>query len=301
MALTISLIAMGNEKELVLKNGKIKLPGTICMAGDKKAPIVVMVHGSGPNDRNETLGQNTPFKDIAEGLAAMGISSFRYDKRTKLYKGSADTLTYMGETVEDAVAAVKMLRKMGYKRIFVLGHSLGGYCIPLIARGAEGMIEGVIIMSGNTRKMIPMIEEQLAYIKEVQHLDDKTVGLYLQQMKSQLPEKYLKFDESYNPGEVVGQLKQPIRWLVLQGGHDYQVTRVDFDGWKNILNDKAQYYFDEQLDHLMRPLPEMAKPADYLLPGKVDEEVIKIIGEFVRSLSHRTRISTNSCAMTECW
>lgn len=283
MAVMVCVTAMGKvkEKELAIENGSVKLPGTLCIAGNKKAPIVVFVHGSGPNDRDETIGPNKPFKEIAEGLAKKGISSYRYDKRTMLYKGGADTITFMEETVDDAVAAVKMLNTMGYKRIFVLGHSQGGYCAPLIAQKAEGMIEGVIIMSGNTRNLLDMIDEQLEYIKGVQGLSNDMIDKYKAQMKAQLPKKYIEFDEAYNPGEVIASLK-PIKWLVMQGGHDYQVTKVDFDEWKRILGDRAQYYYNEYLDHLMRKQPEMAKPQDYMMAGDVCEDVIMEIITFLK-------------------
>lgn len=284
MAVMVCVMAIGKtkEKEVLLENGNVKLPGTLCMAGSKKAPIIVMVHGSGPNDRDETIGPNKPFKEIANALAEKGISSYRYDKRTMLYKGGSDTITYMGETVEDAIAAVKMLHNMGYKRIFVLGHSLGGHCAPLIAKGTEDMIEGIIIMSGNTRTMLTMIDEQLEYIKGVQGLTDEVISQYKTQMINQLPKKYIEFDESYKPSDVVRTLSTDIKWLVLQGGHDYQVTTVDFNEWKKIFGDRAHYYFGEKLDHLMRELPAMAKPTDYMVPGDVDKKVIEQIVEFIK-------------------
>ncbi|MDZ7606573.1 MAG: hypothetical protein U5K79_13515 [Cyclobacteriaceae bacterium] len=53
--------------------------------GKNSFPIVLFVHGSGPNDRDETIGPNKPFRDIAYGLAEKGIASLRYDKRTFVY------------------------------------------------------------------------------------------------------------------------------------------------------------------------------------------------------------------------
>ena len=50
-------------------------------------PGVVLVHGSGPNDRDESIGPNKPFRDLAEGLASRGIAVLRYDKRTRTHAG----------------------------------------------------------------------------------------------------------------------------------------------------------------------------------------------------------------------
>ncbi len=70
------------------------LPGTLTLpkTGTAPYPAVILVHGSGPNDRDETIGANKPFREIAEGLAAQGIAVLRYDKRTRVYGAKmADT------------------------------------------------------------------------------------------------------------------------------------------------------------------------------------------------------------------
>ena len=95
-------------------SGPVSLPGTLSMpAGDGPFPGVVLVHGSGPQDRDETIGGFRPFQDLAQGLASRGIAVLRYDKRTKVYQkelaGTRD-LTIRQEVIDDALAAVKLLR-----------------------------------------------------------------------------------------------------------------------------------------------------------------------------------------------
>ena len=67
----------------------------------------------GPNDRDETIGPNKPFRDLAHGLASRGIAVLRYEKRTKehpiLMAMSVNTITVKEETIDDAVAAVEAL------------------------------------------------------------------------------------------------------------------------------------------------------------------------------------------------
>ncbi len=59
------------------------LPATLTLpSGEGHFPAVLLVAGSGPNDRDETIGPNKPFRDLAQGLAAADIASLRYDKRT---------------------------------------------------------------------------------------------------------------------------------------------------------------------------------------------------------------------------
>lgn len=123
------------ERELTVGDGGWKLPGTLTVPGGGGGAVagVVLVHGSGPLDRDETVGANKPFRDLAEGLASRGIAVLRYEKRTKVYAsrmGAMKDLTVEQETVEDATKAAALLRQqpeVASRRVFLLGHSLGGY------------------------------------------------------------------------------------------------------------------------------------------------------------------------------
>ncbi len=74
------------ESEAVVVSGDYRLPGTLTLPkGDGPFPAVVLLAGSGPQDRDETIGPNKALRDLAWGLAARGIASLRYDKRTLAY------------------------------------------------------------------------------------------------------------------------------------------------------------------------------------------------------------------------
>jgi uncharacterized protein len=122
------------------------LPGTLTVPKTGKGfPIVVLVHGSGPNDRDEAIGSNAPFRDLARGLAAKGIASIRYDKRTfalkkKLLEMPKDYITIDTEVIDDAIATLAKARTLPMVdpgRAYVIGHSLGGSAGPDIAKRAS--------------------------------------------------------------------------------------------------------------------------------------------------------------------
>ena len=270
-----------SQTDFTIENGDVKLPGTLCDVGDKSAPVVVFVHGSGPNDRDETIGPNKFFKELAQKFMEKGISSLRYDKRTMLYKTGGDTITYKEETVDDAVKAVEQLKNSGYTHIFVAGHSLGGHCTPLIADACGDKLNGVIVLSGNVGSLESCLKAQLEHLGQAQYLDA---------MLAKLPTKYLEFDRSYSPLTRVKETnkKYPsLKWMVVGGGHDYQVTIADFTLWRMTLGNSATYFWGDKLDHILRPLPEMAKPQDYMVEGHVDDSAVEAMAKFILDRTSR--------------
>ena len=154
------------DREVTIGSGEWKLGGTLSIpVGHGPFPAVVLVQGSGPNDRDETIGANKPFRDIAEGLASRGIAVLRYDKRTFVYgpkMAGLQDLTVNQETIDDALTAIAFLSvqpEIDPKRVFLLGHSLGGYLAPRIAEHAPNLA-GVIIMAGSTRPLETLMLEQ---------------------------------------------------------------------------------------------------------------------------------------------
>jgi dienelactone hydrolase len=103
------------------------------------------------------------------GLASRGVAVLRYEKRTRQHAAklaSVRAFTVKEEVLDDVLAAVAMLRAsegIDPKRIFVLGHSLGGMLIPHIGR-LDPNIAGFISLAGATRPLEDAIPEQLAYV-----------------------------------------------------------------------------------------------------------------------------------------
>jgi len=151
-----------HEEDVVVGSKPYELPGTLTIPdGNGPFPAAVLVHGSGPNDRDETIGPNHVFKDIAEGLSSRGILVLRYDKRTHAYR--LQKVSVDEEVMEDAIAAVKLLRARSDvfgDRIFVIGHSLGAMLAPEIAKKSWPIAE-VVMLAPPGRKLPQIIVEQM--------------------------------------------------------------------------------------------------------------------------------------------
>ena len=151
-----------------------ELPGILTVPkGEGPFPAVVLIHGSGSSDKDETVGSLKPFKDLAEGLAARGIAVYRFDKRSYVFglMIAADKhFTLENESIEDAVNAVQMLaaqEKIDPERIYVLGHSLGGNAIPAIARELETKPAGAcgfIMLAASPRPLDKLMREQYEFL-----------------------------------------------------------------------------------------------------------------------------------------
>lgn len=276
------------EQHMAVAHGKITLPGIITTPAGwdtmKVKRIVVLVHGSGPCDMDETVGPNQPFRDIAKRLAARGVATLRYDKRTKVYGVKSEEvggpLTIDTEVVDDALEAIRVAAKSG-NRIYVLGHSQGGAFAPRIAERSMVQLAGLILMAAPARSFETILREQLEYISKQQPGVDADGAV--KQVMNALPASYKLSMEQYAPCASATALGQfPI--LVAQGGHDYQVTGEDYKLWQRALknNAAARFSFFPKLDHLMRPLPEKARPNDYMRLVPMSNDFMDAVEKFIK-------------------
>ena len=296
------------EREVTIGSGEWALPGTLSVpSGPGPFPAVVLVHGSGPNDRDESFGPNKTFKDLALGLASRGVAVLRYDKRTLVHRAKVAPLTQFTvkeETIDDAIAAVDVLRNtpsINPTKIFVLGHSLGGTVAPRIA-AADPRVAGLIVMAGAVRSLDQSVFDQYTYlaqadgtvsaaeqkiIDEAKNTIDVVAKLTPADAKSGRsiaggPVSYWLDLRGFDPPAAAARLPQ--RMLILQGARDYQVTVADFERWKTALAGKAnvQFRLYPALNHFFLAGTGKSLPAEYQIPGHVPVEVIEDIAGWIK-------------------
>ncbi|NOY36178.1 MAG: alpha/beta fold hydrolase [Chlorobi bacterium] len=292
------------EQPVEIVTDTFRLKGILTLpVGKSSFPVVVLVHGSGPEDMDETVLSNKVFKDIAWGLSSRGIGVLRYNKRTFTYGSLMDPekVTVEDVVIEDAVSAIRAaVKRKDAGGVYLLGHSLGGYLAPQIAKQADGL-KGVILLAANARPLEELIMEQVRYLLGLDGYssqDSAEIAVLAKQVslvKSRalsdtaspsslplgIPASYWLSLRYYDPVQTAVQLQIPI--LVLQGERDYQVTMTDFSLWKKGLTgiDNARFTSFPQLNHLFMKGQGKSIPDDYYKRGHVSADVINRIAEWI--------------------
>lgn len=299
------------------------LAGTLTTpkACDAKTPVVLLVSGSGLQNRDEELFEHKPFAVIADYLANQGIASLRYDDRS-VGKSTGSAVEATTEQFrQDAEAGITFLRKQGFKQVGVIGHSEGGTIAYLLAadRKADFIItlagptvSGKTILVEQNRLLLPTqgISEQVAndYVKVL----DKVFDLLIQH--ADIPEKNKKIAElekecgvklpmgltlnlvqvlqsqawtdyflGLDPSAQVKSMKCPA--FLLNGDKDLQVpVSVNFGSLPPFKHKKSQYKVYPALNHLFQHCTT-GTVAEY---GEIEEtispEVLEDIAAFIQNI-----------------
>ncbi|MBR4991529.1 MAG: alpha/beta fold hydrolase [Clostridia bacterium] len=258
-------------------NGLLTLPEDL----SRPVPAVVFVHGSGSSNMDEKVKKLTPFKDLAEGLAAHGIASIRYDKRSfahplKLLRDKSRPLTVKEETIEDALLATELLKadtRIDRENVFIIGHSMGGMLAPRIdAEG--GHYRGLVLLAGTPRKLENVMLEQNAQLAAELPLLRPLLNRQTAKLEKTFAGMYELTDEEAQKRKVAGgttvyyfkemgerpaeqyllNTDKPL--LILQGEKDVQVRPdVDFSAYQELLKDRHNVTFKlyEGLNHAFVP------------------------------------------------
>ena len=292
------------EREVTVGTPRFPLPATLTLPrGEGPFPALVLVHGSGPADRDESSGPNKLFKDLAWGLAGRGVAVLRFEKRTRHYQGKlsgADVPTVKEESIDDALTAIARLAKtpgIDPKRLFVAGHSLGASLAPRIAR-ADPRVHGIVLLAGSTRTdgqvhldqhrylaplWVDSKEQQEQIVREAEEIAHRldSPGLKPEDSVLGVPGTYW-LDQRANPGHTLAAgLVLPI--LVLQGERDYQITMEDYAGWQKALGGRPNATFKSypKLNHHFMPGEGPSTPREYATPNHAPLEVIEDLARWL--------------------
>ncbi|MGB8452298.1 MAG: prolyl oligopeptidase family serine peptidase [Anaerocolumna sp.] len=295
------------EEEYTFYSDGYVIPGTLTRPEEgSRFPIVILVQGSGASDRDESIYENKPFRDIAWALAGQGIASYRYDKRSYLYaEQTAEdvTATIEDEIIDDVIAAADMVKKLEYadlSHIYILGHSLGGYAIPRIAQNLTD-ISGYIMMAAPAQHLKEYSMDQYEFLadedesitaEEQAQLNTLTEQIKLLNKPKNIPENEVILGAykdywidlaKYYPIKTAKKIKVPV--LVLQGERDYQVTMDQFNIWKTNFKDSGNWIFKSytSLNHFMMAGTGLPNSEEYKTHSHVGDLVIQDIIQFIKN------------------
>ena len=298
-----------SESPVTIGDVNWSLPATLSLPkGEGPFPAIVLVHGSGPQYRDETVGGHKVFRDLAQGLATRGIAVLRYEKRTRHYAALLTPVpghfTVDDETVDDAVSAVRFLQQtkaVDNERLYLAGHSLGGLLAPRIGRRAPEL-RGLVLLAASIRPTDIVLAEQLEYlagldgevtaeerkpIEEIRaffaYLDDPVAKGPAPpcELLSNVPVNYWRHMRAYDAGAAARDFAGRI--LVLQGERDYQVTLADFEAWKKELagHERTKFLQYPGLNHLFVEGNGTPSPQEYAGEGHVAENVVADIAAWI--------------------
>ncbi len=303
-----------SQEEVSFSNGDAVLKGTLTLPVDygKDTPVVIMVTGSGLQNRDEEIFDHKPFAVIADALARNGIASLRYDDRG-YGESTGDAVNCTTEDLmKDALAGIDLLRKR-FNKVGVLGHSEGGTIAFML--GADNKVDFIVSLAGmivsGKETLLDQNRYALSQAGYPQHVVDEYCELLILAFDGD--DSIIKKLESSNlPSELkqniqagLGQLKTPYMQyflgldlrdslgkvacpvLAINGTKD---TQVSFDNNLGALNkglpsnSSNKIMSLDSLNHLFQHC-ETGSSLEYAtIEETISPDVLDIITQWIKSL-----------------
>ncbi len=279
----------------------------------RKLPAVVLVPGSGPVDRDETVAGISVFAQVANSLADAGFTVIRYDKRGTGQSGGRDESATMKDYAEDVRAVVEYLRKrkdVDQERIAVVGHSEGGLVAMLTAADTKKRIAALALLATPGTTGAELVLEQQRHLLDRMTLPEgeKRDRMELQQKiqdavvsgqgwesippgyRRQADTPWFRSFLTFDPARVMAKVGQPV--LIIQGERDRQVA-VRHAGLlagfarARKANPAAELVIVEGINHLLVPAPTGEIEEYAVLQDKnVSPKVLNALASWLRDMLH---------------
>ncbi len=279
------------EVSFVNKADNATLVGTLTyptqFAPSKQVPVVVMVSGSGLQNRDEEIFNHKPFLVIADYLARHGIASLRYDDRAFGASTGGDRIHNQATSLDykrDAAAAIDFLRARNeFAQVGVLGHSEGGYIAFML--GSDKKVDFAISMAGTGVKGDIVLTTQ---VNEILKMQGQTTTLTTEQCRQNalsVPSDWMKWFLDYDPTADISATTCPV--FALNGDKDLQViASLNLPAIKQALPQNKHTLVKEYagLNHLFQHC-KTGLPTEYnTIEETISEEVLKDIATWILSL-----------------
>ena len=268
-------VTFRNERDSATLAGTLSVP-----AGAKT--VLIMVSGSGQQNRDEELMGHKPFAVIADYLARHGIATLRYDDRATGQSVGGDVANATSEDfARDAAAAINFLRKDGrFKQVGVIGHSEGGLIAFMLS--AQKKVDFIVSLAG------PGVSGDSILLKQMQMGGPAGQELTMEQVHETIAAQnnaWLNFFMSYDPADNIRHTRCPV--LALNGKKDVQVdAEMNLGALRQLLpkNKKTCIKAYDGLNHLFQHCTT-GMPDEYgQIEESFSEEVLQDIVEWINKL-----------------
>lgn len=253
--------------------------------GKKPVPVVIMVSGSGLQNRDEEVFGHKPFLVLADRLARNGIASLRYDDRgTGKSTGDASKAT-TSDFMKDAAAGLELLRSMDRKfsRVGVIGHSEGGLIAFMLA--ADSRTDFIVSLAGTGVKGDTIIAGQSNDALRRTGRPANVTATDIRKQAETGGNAWLKYFVDYDPADVIASTTCPV--MALNGTMDTQVRpRLNLDRIKSLLPHNAKNTIKEYdgLNHLFQHCTTGFADEYGTIEETMSEDVMKDIAGWINSL-----------------
>lgn len=292
-------------REVTFKNDEANatLAGTLTLPVGfeslKKRPVVLMVTGSGLQNRDEEIFDHKPFAVIADYLARHGIASLRYDDRGFGQSTGEVANATTADFAQDAEAGIRFLRSMNFSekngkktrekpmfsKVGILGHSEGGSVAFML--GARQAVDFIVALAAPGIKGDTLLVEQTNALLQ---LSGQPATMTLKQMRltmaMQETNPWFDFFTEYDPAADIKGTKCPV--FALNGSLDKQVlpesnlNAIRENLTANTQNSKFKIY--PSLNHLFQHATTGATTEYGIIEETISEEVLRDIAEWIGNL-----------------
>ena len=287
------------QNDFVANDLKISkyVEGTLLAPRSGSTPLAIIINGSGATDRNgnQMMVNNNSSKKLAKRLAAEGIATFRYDKRTlKAKKLNIEEKDMRFEDfITDAEAVINYFAPLpNFSKIYLIGHSQGAL-VAMAAANKE--VDGFVSIAGAGQPIDQVIIEQIGRQMPKLKEDTKTAFKELEKrgkVKEFNPALSSIFRKSaqpfmaswikYDPQEEIQKLTIPI--LLINGNNDLQVNPEEAQKLKNA-QPNAELVIIENMNHIFRIVDkndDIANQKSYNEPQRpISDKLVEVISNFI--------------------
>lgn len=276
-------VSFTNDKANAVFSGTLTYP--VGYVEGQRVPAVLMVTGSGVQNRDEEVFGHKPFGVIADYLARNGIASLRYDDRGT-GKSTGTRAGTSKDFADDAKAGIDWLKgNKGFDKVGVLGHSEGGMIAFML--GADNAVDFLVSMAGAGIKGDTLLaEQQNAQLRLYGQPANRTVNQVRAEIKAQPKNIWLNYFVDYDPASDIARVTVPV--MAINGSNDVQViASTNLNAIRKLLaNGNKKNLIKEYpgLNHLFQHCQPATALDYYRIEETCSTEVLRDIANWINGL-----------------